>query len=46
MLDNTNIADTILLLEQTVTILMLDAEMAKYEELDNIITKCMLKAEK
>ena len=46
MIDNVNIVDMILLLEQTVTTLMLDTDMAKYEELDNIITKCMLKAEK
>ena len=36
----------ILLLEQTATIPILDADMEKCEELDDIITKCMLKAEK
>lgn len=45
-MDNAYIVDTILLLEQSATIPMSNADMVKYEKLDNIITKCMLKAEK
>ena len=35
MLDNASIVEMILILEQTATIPMLDADMAKYEKLDN-----------
>ena len=46
MLDDANIVDIIINLEDNTSILLVNDDMAIYEELNFIITKCMLKAEK